>query len=84
MALGVSDGSDKVGAVDVLLHGCSQSCMPNPVEGHTEVCEDMVEVLQVLKILLTEDSQVEDLLYGAPSCSGACLFFSNDLLCLRL
>ena len=22
--------------------------------------------------------------YGAPSCSEACLFFSNDLFCLRL
>ena len=27
---------------------------------------------------------VEDLLCGAPSCSEACFFFSNDLLCLRL
>ena len=27
----VFDDSDKVGA-DVLLHGCQQSCMPNPVE----------------------------------------------------
>ena len=27
---------------------------------------------------------VEDLLCGAPSCSGACLFFSDDLLCLWL
>ena len=56
MALGVFDGSDKVGAVDVLLHGCSQSCMPNPVEGHTEVCEDMVEVLLVLEIFFAKES----------------------------
>ena len=40
----------------VLLHGCPQSCMPNPVEGLLEVYEDMVQVLLVLKIFLTEDS----------------------------
>ena len=35
------DDSDKVGADVVLLHGCPQSCMPNPVEGLLEVYEDM-------------------------------------------
>ena len=58
--------------------------MPNPVEGILEVYEDMVEVLLVLDIFLTEDSQVEDLLCGAPSCSEVCLFLSNDLLHLQL
>ena len=33
-----------------------KNCMPNPVEGLLEVYEDMVEVLQVLEIFLTEDS----------------------------
>ena len=32
----VFDDSDKVGADVVLLHGCPQSCMPNPVEGFLE------------------------------------------------
>ena len=68
----------------LLLHGCPQSCMPNPVEGLLEVYKDMVEVLLVLEIFLTEDSSVEDLLCGAPSCSEACLFFSDDLLRLWL
>ena len=45
----VFDDLDKVCA-DVLLHGCPQSCMPNPVEGLLEVYEDMVEVLLVLEI----------------------------------
>ena len=54
--------------------------MPNPVEGLLGISEDMVEVLLVLEIFITEDSQVEDLLCGAPSCSEACLFFSDDLL----
>ena len=53
--------------------------MLNPVEGLLEVCEDTVEVLLVLEIFLTEDSQVEDLLCSAPSCSETCLFFSDDL-----
>ena len=44
---------DKVGA-DILLQGYLQSCMPNPVEG-LEVYEDMVQVLLVLEIFLTED-----------------------------
>ena len=44
----------------------------------------MVEFLLVLKIFLTEDSQVEDLLCGAAYCSEACLFFSDNLLRLWL
>ena len=84
LVIEVFDDSDKVGADVVLLHGCPQSCMPNPVKGLHEVYEDMVQVLLVLKIFLTKDSQVEDLLFGAPSFSETCLFFSNDLLCMRL
>ena len=58
--------------------------MPNPVEGLLEVYEDMVEVLLVLEILLTQNAYIEDLLCGTPSCSEACLFFGDDLLCLWL
>ena len=58
--------------------------MPNPVEGFLEVYEDMIEDLLVLEIFLTEDSQVEDLLCGTPSCSEASLFFSDDRLRLWL
>ena len=54
--------------------------MPNPVEGLLEVYEDMAEVLLVLDIFLTEDSKVEDLLCGAPSCSEAYLLFKDDIL----
>ena len=52
----VFDDCDTVDADVVLFHGCPQSCMPNPVEGLLDVYEDMVEVLLVLKIFLTEDS----------------------------
>ena len=41
--------------------------MPNPVEGLLEVYKDMVEVLLVLEIFITEDTYVEDLLCGTPS-----------------
>ena len=53
-ALEVFADSDKIGANVLLLHGCPQSCMPNPAEGLVEVYEDMVEVLLVLEIFLTE------------------------------
>ena len=52
----VFDYSDKVDADVVRLHGFPQSCMPNPVEGLPEVYEDVVEVLLVLEIFVTEDS----------------------------
>ena len=52
----VFDDSDEAGADVVLRYVFPQSCMPNPVEGLLEVYEDMVEVLLVLKIFLTEDS----------------------------
>ena len=53
LVIEVFDDLDKVCADVVLLHGCPQSCMPNPVEGLLEVYEDMVEVLLVLQIFLT-------------------------------
>ena len=45
----VSDDSDKDEANDVLLCGCPQCFMLNPVEGLLEVYEDMVVVLLVWK-----------------------------------
>ena len=74
---------DKVGA-NVLLHGCPQNCMQNPVEGLREVYEDMVEVLLVPERFLAEKAWAEDLLCGAPTYSGACLFFGDDPLRLWL
>ena len=53
LVIEVFDDLDKIGADVVLLHGCPQSCMPNPVEGLLEVFEDMVEVLLVLEMFLT-------------------------------
>ena len=49
-----------------------------------EVYKDMVEVILVLKIFLTENAYVEDLLCCGPTCSEDCLFFSDDLLRLWL
>ena len=84
LVIEVFEDLDKVGVDVVILHGCPQSYMQNPVEGLLEAYEDMVEVLLVLEIFLTEDLPVEDLLCGTPSCSEACLFFGDDLLRLRL
>ena len=56
LVIEVFDDSVKVGADVILLHGCSQSCRPNPVEGLLEVYEGMVEVLLVLEIFLTENA----------------------------
>ena len=53
LVIEVFDDSVTVVADVVLLHGCPQSCMPNPVEGRLEIYEDMVEVLLVLQIFLT-------------------------------
>ena len=52
----IFDDLDKVGADVVLLHDCPRSCKPNPVKGLLEVYEDMVDVLLVLEIFLSEDS----------------------------
>ena len=54
LVIEVFDDLDKVGADVVLLHGCIQSCMPNPVKGLLEVYEYIVEVLLVLEIFLTQ------------------------------
>ena len=56
LVIKVFDDLDKVYADVVLLHGCPQSCMPNPVEGLLEIYEDMVEVLLMLEIFLTENA----------------------------
>ena len=58
--------------------------MPNSAESLLEVYEDMVEVLLVLEIFLSQNALVEDLLCCTPSCSEACLFFGDDLLRLWL
>ena len=56
LVIQVFDDLDKVGADVVLLHGCPNRCMPNPVECLLEVYEDIVEILLVLEIFLTENS----------------------------
>ena len=56
LVIKVFDDSDTVGAYVIHLHGCPQSGMSNPVKDLLEVYKDMVKVLLVLKIFLTEDS----------------------------
>ena len=45
------DDSDKVGADVILLHLHAKPCRKSPF-----VCEDLVEILLVVEIFLTEDS----------------------------
>ena len=51
--------------------------MPYSVKGFFEIDEDMVQILLVLEVLFTHDSEVEDLFCGASSRSEPSLFFSN-------
>ena len=44
LVIEVFDDLDKICADVVLLHGCPQSCIPNPVKGLLEIYEDIVEV----------------------------------------
>ena len=81
---GSQSDSDKVSPDVVLPHCSPYVCVPYPVEGLFKVYENMVEVLMVLKMLLTQDSEIEYLLSGAPSCPKTSLFLSNYLLRLRL
>ena len=80
LVIEVSDNSDKVGADVVLLNVYPHNYMPNPDEGLLEVFEHRVEALLMLEIFLIDDSYAENLQCSAPSCSEACLFFSDDLL----
>ena len=56
--------------------------MPYAVKGFFEINEDMVQILLVLEVLFTQDSEFEDLFCGASSGSEPSLFFSNYFLSL--
>ena len=53
--------------------------MPYSVKGCFAINEDMVQILLMLEVLLTQDSKVDDLFCGASSGSEPSLFFSNYL-----
>ena len=50
--------------------------MPYSVKGFFEIDEDMVQILLVLEVLFTQDSEVEDLFCGASSRSELLLLFN--------
>jgi len=58
--------------------------MPHPVECLFKINKDVVEVLLVLTVFLTQNSNVEDLLCGTSSTSKASLLFSYAIFCLWL
>ena len=55
-----------------------------PVEGFLKINEDMVKILLMLKVIFTQDFEVEDLFCGASSGSEPSLFLSNYLFGLGL
>ena len=80
--LQLSDGFDKFLAHVVFLH-CGPEClMPYSVESFLKIYKDMVEVLLVLFVLFTQNTEIENLLCSASSPAKPCLFFGDDLLCL--
>ena len=48
-----------------------------------EINEDMVQILLMFEVLFTQDSEVEDLFFGASPGSETSLFFGNYSFCLR-
>ena len=58
--------------------------MPYSVKGFFEIDEDMVQILLVLEVLFTQDSEVEDLFCGASSRSEPSLFFSNYFIIVQI
>ena len=51
--------------------------MPYSVKGFFEINEYMVQILLVLEVLFTQDSEVQDLFCGASFGSEPSLFFGN-------
>ena len=51
--------------------------MPYSVKGSFEINKDMVQILLMLEVLFTQDSEVEDLFCSASSGSKPSLFISN-------
>ena len=51
--------------------------MPYSVKGFFEINEDMVQILLVLEVLFTQNSEIEDLFCDASSGSEPSLLFSN-------
>ena len=57
--------------------------MPYPVEGFLEISEDVVQILLMLEVLLSQNSEVEDLFGVASLVSEPGLIFSNYFFGLR-
>ena len=57
--------------------------MPYPVKCFFEIYEHMVQILLMLKVLFTQDSEVEELFSSASHGFEHSLFFSNNLFSLE-
>ena len=54
------------------------ACHTIYVECFSEIYEEMVQILLILKLLFTQDSEVEDVFCGASPGSEPSMFFSNN------
>ena len=77
------NGANKIRTNIVLPHGGPLGCKPYSVKGFSEINEDMVQILLMLAVLFTQDSNVEDLFCGASSGSEPSLSFNNYFFSLR-
>ena len=75
-------GANKICIDIVLPHGGPSVCMRPLSNAFFENCEDIVQCLLMLKILITQGSEVEDLFCGPYSDSEQSLFFSDNLFSL--
>ena len=53
--------------------------MPYPIKRFLVISEDRIQILLMFEVLITQDSEAEDLFYGASSASEPSLFFSDYL-----
>ena len=60
----------------VVLHCNPYCCMTHRVKRLFDIYEDMVEVLLVVCVFLTKDSQIEYMFTGGSPCSESCLFLA--------
>ena len=64
-------------------HNSTHSFLPDPIKCLLKVNEVVKEWLLICSKLLTQHSQIEDLLCCTTTLPESCLLLSNDFFCLR-
>ena len=79
LVIEVFDDLNKICA-DVLLHGCSQSCMPNPVEDLIEVLKLRLKICSVVLLPALKPACSSAMVFSACGFSMFSMIFSMILL----